>query len=306
MKNTKIRKIFLAFGLFFLFGALLMVNEDISGAIFFALLALVFILVGIKPYLKRNMDLVQKNSSPKKGNYDLPVEESIPLNEEAIALHNEILTLKNSKTNLEKEILQLNRAKQYMIDIKELKKLKIKLESNISSLTNSEKEIKQDLDNLKTEKGLLLEEVNNLQIQIASLPKIDNMSTFSIEYVDCLKEGLDFEKYFVTLLDKLGYYDIQLTPASCDFGIDVIAYNDDILYGFQCKLYSKPVGNKAVQEAFSGKKHYNCNVVIVVTNNFFTEQAKIQAQETNVILWDRNILINKLNEASKCDFTINT
>ncbi len=33
-------------------------------------------------------------------------------------------------------------------------------------------------------------------------------------------------------------------------------------------------------------------------------ECKKNAEETNVILWDRNVLINKLNEASKCTFTV--
>ncbi len=52
-------------------------------------------------------------------------------------------------------------------------------------------------------------------------------------------------------------------------------------------------GNEAIQEAYAGKTHYNCNVVIVVTNNYFTNQAEQQALDTQVILWDRDILKKK-------------
>lgn len=52
-------------------------------------------------------------------------------------------------------------------------------------------------------------------------------------------------------------------------------------------------------EYYSGKKHYNCDIAIVVTNNTFTEQAIQQARETQVILWDRKVLINKLKIINK-------
>lgn len=224
--------------------------------------------------------------------------------EDLETLKNDVSNLKEQKIFLEAEVAKLYNAKKLTINLKELKEKEIILNSTVESLNTSVEKINNDLDKLKTEKGLLLEDIDLLKLQQASLPKVDKPSIFSIEYVDSLKEGLEFEKYFATILDKLGYYDINITSPSGDFGIDVTAYNDDVLYGFQCKLYSKTVGNKAIQEAYSGKEHYNCNVVIVVTNNYFTEQAKKQAEETNVILWDRNVLINKLNEASKFTFTV--
>ena len=63
---------------------------------------------------------------------------------------------------------------------------------------------------------------------------------------------------------------------------------------YSAKCYSSDIGNKAVQEAFSGCRYYNCHVPVVMTNRYFTRQAKDLAQKTNVLLWDRDIL-NKYN-----------
>ena len=219
-------------------------------------------------------------------------------------LRNEVKTLQEKKSTLKVEIAKLYKAKELTLNLKELESKEILLKSKAEELAAYVEKMTNDLNKLREEKGLLIENIDTLKLQQAYLPKIDTVSTLSIEYVDEMQNGLDFEKYFANILDKLGYYDIKITSSSGDFGIDITAYNDDILYGFQCKLYSNSVSNKAIQEAYSGKKHYNCNVVIVVTNNYFTEQAKKQAEETNVILWDRNVLINKLNEASKCTFTV--
>lgn len=222
----------------------------------------------------------------------------------AESLKNDVKILQENKSTLEVEVAKLYKAKELTLNLKELESKEVLLKSKVEELTVFVEKITNDLNRLREEKGLLIENIDTLKLQQSFLPKIDTISTFSIEYVDSIQNGLDFEKYFANILDKLGYYDIKITSSSGDFGIDITAYNDDILYGFQCKLYSSSVSNKAIQEAYSGKQHYNCNVVIVVTNNYFTEQAKKQAKETNVILWDRNILINKLNEASKFTFTV--
>ena len=84
---------------------------------------------------------------------------------------------------------------------------------------------------------------------------------------------------------------INQTKLSGDDGIDIIAEKEGINYGFQCKCYSSPVGIKAVQEAFTGAKMYNCDIAVVITNNSFTPQAIHAAKQTRVRLWDRSKLI---------------
>ena len=98
--------------------------------------------------------------------------------------------------------------------------------------------------------------------------------------------GIKYENYCMNLLKEKGYIDVQNTKASGDQGIDIIAYRDGIKYGFQCKYYSSPVGNHAVQEASSGAKYYECHVAIVVTNTRFTESAKKLANKIGVVLWE--------------------
>ncbi len=99
--------------------------------------------------------------------------------------------------------------------------------------------------------------------------------------------GAKYEKYCMRLLELKGYTNINGTKASGDQGIDIIAYRDGIKFGFQCKYYSSPVGNHAVQEAFAGGKYYCCNVAVVITNTIFTEAAKKLAANTGVVLWEQ-------------------
>lgn len=103
-------------------------------------------------------------------------------------------------------------------------------------------------------------------------------------------EGHDFELYCAHLLRVNGFQNVSVTQASCDQGIDIIALKDGVKYGVQCKCYSSDIGNKAVQEAFSGAKFYDCHVPVVLTNQFFTSAAQELATKINVLLWDRNYL----------------
>lgn len=108
-------------------------------------------------------------------------------------------------------------------------------------------------------------------------------------------EGHDFEHFCAELLKKNGFANVEVTQGSGDQGIDVLAIKDGIKYGIQCKCYSSDIGNKAVQEVFSGKTFYNCHVGVVLTNRYFTASAKELAEKSGVLLWDRD----KLNEMIK-------
>ena len=105
-----------------------------------------------------------------------------------------------------------------------------------------------------------------------------------------LMDGNEFEYAIADLLEKYGYSFVNVTRASGDDGLDIIASKNGQRVGFQCKCFSSPVGNHAVQEAFTGKTMYGCDQAVVVTNNFFTPAAIKTAQATGVQLWDRNKL----------------
>lgn len=102
--------------------------------------------------------------------------------------------------------------------------------------------------------------------------------------------GEDFEVFVSVVLEKIGYINTQLTKGSGDQGVDIIAEKDGVRYAIQCKRYSQPVGNKAVQEVLAGKNYYKCHVGAVITNNYFTQSAKELAKENGIILWDRDFL----------------
>lgn len=121
-----------------------------------------------------------------------------------------------------------------------------------------------------------------------------NISKYTINDVD-LMTGTEFEEFVCLLFKKMGYSS-QVTKQSGDQGIDVIAIRNGNKIGIQAKCYSNTVGNSAVQEAVAGKKYYNCDKILVVTNNYFTPAAIDLACSNNVILWNRDMLKEKIKE----------
>ena len=103
-------------------------------------------------------------------------------------------------------------------------------------------------------------------------------------------DGKEFENFCAKLLTYNGYENVRVTTYSKDQGIDIIAYKDNVKYGIQCKCYSSNIGNKAVQEAYAGKTFYQCHLGAVLTNRYFTPNAKELAAKSGVLLWDRTIL----------------
>lgn len=86
-------------------------------------------------------------------------------------------------------------------------------------------------------------------------------SEMSMPYVDNLGDGHKFEEYIAKMLRKLGYSNVEVTPESGDYGVDVLAQKNDITYAIQCKYYlSGKVGIDAVQQVFTGKKHYKRHI----------------------------------------------
>lgn len=117
---------------------------------------------------------------------------------------------------------------------------------------------------------------------------------YSITDVD-LMTGTEFEEFISLLFNKMGYSS-KVTQKSGDQGIDVIATRNGTKIGIQAKCYSGAVGNTAVQEVIAGKMFYKCDKALVVTNNYFTPTAIELAQSSDIILWNRDLLKEKILE----------
>ena len=129
-----------------------------------------------------------------------------------------------------------------------------------------------------------------------------NVGVYDIKHelyvIDCLN-GREFESWCGSLLEKLQYTNIKLTPASGDQGADIIATHEGLRYVIQCKHYSSNVGNKPVQEVLSARRIYECDEMMVMTNSHFTPGGKEAARANNVKLIDREGLIQMMSIANE-------
>lgn len=111
-----------------------------------------------------------------------------------------------------------------------------------------------------------------------------------------LMEGHDFEHFCADLLRRRGFLDVEVTKASGDYGVDILAEKDGITYAIQCKCYAVPVGVSAVQEAYAGRDYYDRMVGVVMTNQYFTAPAVEAAKKLKILLWDRGYLDRMMEE----------
>ena len=107
-------------------------------------------------------------------------------------------------------------------------------------------------------------------------------SSFSDADVSSL-DGVEYEAFCGEILEQEGWQ-VQRTPATGDHGVDLIAEKTGRRIAIQCKKYSTPVGNKAVQEAYSGMKFFDAEEAVVVTNSTFTQAAQVLANKLSVAL----------------------
>jgi restriction system protein len=94
---------------------------------------------------------------------------------------------------------------------------------------------------------------------------------------------IDFEAYCAEQLSASGWT-AHVTNGSHDQGVDIVAEKGGKRIVLQCKLYSSPVGNSAVQEIVAGKLHEKADDAIVVTNSSYTPSARQLANTTGVLL----------------------
>jgi restriction system protein len=100
---------------------------------------------------------------------------------------------------------------------------------------------------------------------------------------DSRMDPIEYEHFCAELLRKSGWSAV-VTQAAGDQGIDVRASKGSYVVAVQCKLYSSPVGNKAVQEVHAGAGFAGCNKAIVVSNAGYTSSAKMLARSLGVSL----------------------
>lgn len=97
-------------------------------------------------------------------------------------------------------------------------------------------------------------------------------------------DGHIFEYFCADLLQIDGYTNIEVTQASADNGVDIVARKNKKTYIFQCKCITHTCSNKAVQEIVSANTIYHADCMAVICNTSFSNSAKMLANQNNVIM----------------------
>ncbi len=97
------------------------------------------------------------------------------------------------------------------------------------------------------------------------------------------ESGVEYERQCAEILQAAGW-SARLTKGSGDQGVDIIAEGFNKRVVVQCKLYSKPVGNKAVQEVIGAREYEKADAAVVVSNADYTPSARRLASTAKVLL----------------------
>ena len=94
---------------------------------------------------------------------------------------------------------------------------------------------------------------------------------------------IEYERLCALLLRRAGW-DARVTAGGGDQGTDVLAHRGRRSLVLQCKLYGRPVGNRAVQQVAAARAHHHADYAAVVSNADFTRHARELAASNQVEL----------------------
>lgn len=101
--------------------------------------------------------------------------------------------------------------------------------------------------------------------------------------------GVEFERYVAAILRGRGY-SVEMTRATGDFGVDLIATKAGVRTAVQCKRQVRMVNGSAVQQVVAGAAIYDCTATMVVSNHRYTRAAEQLADAHGCVLIDRTRL----------------
>ena len=109
--------------------------------------------------------------------------------------------------------------------------------------------------------------------------------------------GVDFEHSVAAVLRGVGYA-VEVTKASGDFGVDLIATRDGVRTAVQCKRQVRAVNGSAIQQVVAGAAVHDCTATMVVSNYRYTPAAQHLAEVHGCILVDR-VRLARLSRACR-------
>lgn len=197
--------------------------------------------------------------------------------------------------NIEKEILRelllwdVERFFAFNVEYKESKQKENNLLIGFDIEDITDDDFLDIADNEDDIKNYVYENIYNISWRLFGYMNIldtivqkEKVNTDTTQYTK-QKTPIEYERYIASKLKGIGF-DTRVTKGSGDQGVDVLAVRAGLSFAIQCKMYSHPVGNSAVQEVYAGKEFYNTNYGVVVTNASFTKSARQLANKNHIIL----------------------
>lgn len=124
--------------------------------------------------------------------------------------------------------------------------------------------------------------------------KDNHLLTYNLKQIDEM-DGIEFEHLVAKHFEKDGYK-VSITQSSCDYGADLILRKGNKKIAVQVKRYTNhKVDNSAIQEVVASLAYWKADEGAVVTNSYFTPNAKALAKANNVTLYDRAYLQKHFN-----------
>lgn len=118
-------------------------------------------------------------------------------------------------------------------------------------------------------------------------------------------DGIEFEHWTANEISRQGW-EVQVSQASGDQGVDVMARRGGCSVAIQCKRYSKPIGNKSVQEVFTAKQFASADHACVIGTGGFTRSARELAGATGVVLLEAEAGLQNFSSLFGFDASPNT
>jgi Restriction endonuclease len=113
-----------------------------------------------------------------------------------------------------------------------------------------------------------------------------------------LMDGGQFEVFVADLFRAMGHRAVVLGGAG-DQGVDIVVNPGGERVAVQWKNYSKPVGNRPVQEVYAGARHHRCVDAWVVAPAGYTRGAIDLAKSTGVSLYDASTIYQWIRKVDR-------
>ncbi|MBP1935109.1 restriction endonuclease [Ammoniphilus resinae] len=132
-----------------------------------------------------------------------------------------------------------------------------------------------------------------------------DLKDITINHIDEMQDGSEFEMYLYRLFLALGYSDAYKTVDSHDFGADLVFTDRSGVRSIvQAKRYSEEyqVGIDAVQQVYTARNYFQAKKAIVVCTTKYTDSCETLAGVNGVLLLNRGDLIKIINAFSQDDY----